>query len=618
MSLFNELKRRNVIKVTIAYAIAAWLLIQITATTFPVLGIPSWAVSLVTALILIGFPLALIFAWAFELTPDGIKPEKDLKDSKSFSNLTGRKLDFVIIGMLVVTVVYLLFRQPGINTEQATAAPSSSEVSEPAIAAQGWENSIAVLPFVNMSSDPEQEYFSDGLSEELLNLLAKIPSLKVIGRTSSFAFKGTSEDLRAIGKTLDVKTLLEGSVRKSGDHLRITAQLVNASDGAHIWSETYDRTMTDIFEVQDDVSAAIFKALQIHVGVAPKRGRPTENLEAYTLFLKAKDALSKLDWGATALLLEAVEHDPEFAEAWEMLAFNYWSQAGGPINAIEAQNLVREASANAVSLNPDLSFAKVFYRSTQLGRDYRSGTIEALEQALEKEPDNPRILEPLVFLLTETGYLEEALVLSRRFLEIEPLSALAQTYWTLANYASGQTSLALNAKETYFKTSEYFTVYTSAVVGVEIVEMRDEEAINRIESYLSRAGFIDSGWVRDLFIASRDPVGGQHYLERNVPLIGLQLVEDKLYSWNDELLNFYLFFGFIDRWYDLLLETEPTSETWHYAGIHIWRGVIFHRLGVTAHPDFLRVAKLLNIDQVWDTRGPPDLCDKVDNQWVCE
>ena len=217
MSFYKKLQRRNVIKVAIAYGIAAWLLIQITATTFPVLNIPQWAVSLVTALILIGFPLALIFAWAFELTPDGIKLEKDLEDSETFTKLTGRKLDFVIIGMLVVAVVYLLFRQPDIGTEQVAAIPSSTKASEQAIDTNAWENSIAVLPFVNMSSDPEQEYFSDGLSEELLNLLAKIPSLKVIGRTSSFAFKEKTEDLRTIGETLDVKTLLEGSVRKSGD-----------------------------------------------------------------------------------------------------------------------------------------------------------------------------------------------------------------------------------------------------------------------------------------------------------------------------------------------------------------------------------------------------------------
>jgi TolB-like protein len=203
----------------------------------------------------------MFFAWAFELTPEGLKKEKHVDRSESVTQVTGRKLDFIIIGVLAAALIFYATKD---YMQVPETAPASEATQE--IVATDTQKSIAVLPFVNMSSDPEQEYFSDGLSEEILNLLAKVPDLKVIARTSSFAFKGKNEDLRNIGRALDVKTVLEGSVRKSGDRVRITAQLIDVSNGAHLWSETYDRTLTDIFAVQDSVASEILDALQIHVG----------------------------------------------------------------------------------------------------------------------------------------------------------------------------------------------------------------------------------------------------------------------------------------------------------------------------------------------------------------
>ena len=207
MSFFHELKRRNVFKVAIAYAIAAWILIEITATTFPILKLPDWSVTLVTVLVLIAFPLTLIFAWAFELTPEGLKKEKDVHRSESITHVTGRKLDFTIIGAMAIAIVFLL-------TDKFLFS-ESSETSVGEIVATNSQ-SIAVLPFVNISSDKEQEYFSDGITEEILNALASVRELKVAGRTSSFAFKGQNQDIRRIGDLLGVEHILEGSVRKSG------------------------------------------------------------------------------------------------------------------------------------------------------------------------------------------------------------------------------------------------------------------------------------------------------------------------------------------------------------------------------------------------------------------
>jgi len=249
-SVWGELKRRNVVRVAIAYAIVAWLILQLSDVLAPMLSLPEWIGKLVLFILLIGFPLALIFAWAFELTPEGVKREKNVTRDQSITHATGRRLNTVIIAVLTIAVALFSFDKFVLGP----AAPdSTTSVLEP-IAAE-IPQSIAVLPFVNMSSDPEQEYFSDGLSEEILNLLAKIPDLKVIGRTSSFAFKGKNQDLRAIGEALGARTVLEGSVRNSGERVRITAQLIDTSDGTHLWSEAYDRTITDVFAVQDDVNS---------------------------------------------------------------------------------------------------------------------------------------------------------------------------------------------------------------------------------------------------------------------------------------------------------------------------------------------------------------------------
>ena len=239
MSFIAELKRRNVIKVAIAYVIVAWLLLQVADVMLPTFGSPAWVMRAFSFLLILCFPLALLFAWAFELTPDGVKREKDIDPTESIAHATGRKLDFVIIAVLVLAVGFLV-------VDRYSAPPAS-------VSQQVVEKSIAVLPFVNMSDDAGNEYFSDGISEEILNSLAKVKDLKVAGRTSSFAFKGRNENLRTIGEALGVSHILEGSVRKAGAQVRITAQLVKADDGYHLWSQAYDRELTDIFAIQDEI-----------------------------------------------------------------------------------------------------------------------------------------------------------------------------------------------------------------------------------------------------------------------------------------------------------------------------------------------------------------------------
>ena len=303
MSFVGELKRRNVVRVGIAYAVIGWVLAQIAEFAFENFGAPDWVLKSFVVLILLGLPLALFFAWAFEVTPEGIKREKNVDRSESITPQTGRKLDFLIIGVLAIGLAYFAFdkfvldpkRDADLVTATQTAAMQAAPSTDTAKAqiktdSTPGDTSIAVLPFVNMSDDGANEYFSDGLTEELLNLLAKIPELKVAARTSSFQFKGRTGDIESIASQLKVAHRLEGSVRKAGNQVRSTAQLIKADDGYHLWSETYDRTLENIFIVQDEIAAAVVDALKVTLlgEAAPvvKEADP----EAYALFLQGRRA----------------------------------------------------------------------------------------------------------------------------------------------------------------------------------------------------------------------------------------------------------------------------------------------------------------------------------------
>jgi len=611
MSIVRELRRRNVFKVVVAYIITAWLVMQIADVILNNVEAPGWVFHVILLLLGIGFPFAIIFAWAYELTPEGLKKEKDVDRSESTTHITGRKLDFIIIGVLAVALVLFAVERFVLLPDRAPATDALQEVIATKV-----QQSIAVLPFVNMSPDPDQEYFSDGLSEEILNLLAKIPKLKVIGRTSSFAFKGKNEDLRIIGQALDVKTLLEGSVRKSGDQVRITAQLIDVSDGSHIWSETYTRTMTDIFTVQDDVAAvaaAIIDALQIHIGTNPTRGRPTENTEAYLLFLKARASFNA---NTEALLLKAVEFDPQFAEAYELLSHCYWilwCVAGD--KAAEGLKLAHEAAAKALAIDPDLVFAQAMYESTNPDTFTYLGETEAFERAVRQQPGNSAVLEVLIWGLLQTGYLREALGIAERYVDLDPLSPAANWRLYRALYAVGRTSEAVAVLEVIDQLNPG---NANRVLGeVNLVEKRDEVAIAHFEAALEQYG-LPSNWVRELVTGARDPVTGQAHLDRRIPQIVASMPEEDAPAMQQDLTDWYLFFGFLDRYFEPILDLDLSDSTWTDADIPMWTGTIYRRLGFTAHPKYLEVAESIGMTEAWEQRGPPDFCEKVSGQWVCE
>ncbi|MGD8636982.1 MAG: adenylyl cyclase, partial [Gammaproteobacteria bacterium] len=317
--LLSELRRRNVFRVATVYLIASWLLIQVAETVFPALQLPEWTVTFVVVVLAILFPIAVIFAWAFELTPEGLKKTTEVEPKSSITSRTGQKINYLIIGILAVAILFLALTHGGLKDDGVSAERSATGTS----AAQ----SIAVLPFVNMSDDEDNEFFSDGLSEELLNVLAQVEGLRVAARTSSFYFKDSNEDVRSIASKLGVDHLLEGSVRRSGDRIRVTAQLIKADDGFHLWSDTYDYTVDDVFRIQDEISLAVVDALKVNLlGKERERltKRATTNVEAHNLYLRGRQFLHLRTLEsirqARKLFQQAVRMDPGYALAYSGLS----------------------------------------------------------------------------------------------------------------------------------------------------------------------------------------------------------------------------------------------------------------------------------------------------------
>jgi TolB-like protein/Tfp pilus assembly protein PilF len=410
MSFIDELKRRNVFRVGIAYAVSAWVLLQIVDLVLENISAPDWVMQVFMLAVGIGFPFALIIAWAFEMTTEGVKLEKNVDRSQSITQVTGQKMNRGISIALAIAVVLLLvdrFR-PEPNTEpqpEATATVQSAG-AVPALDL-AIEKSIAVLPFVNMSSDPEQDYFADGISEEILNALAKVDELKVAGRTSSFAFKGKNEDLLAIGKVLRVNHILEGSVRKSGTRIRITAQLIKVDDGFHMWSETYDRELNDIFVIQDEISAAILVQLKTQLLGKPLPTVKTDT-RAYELYLLAKQRIYERNQAslemAVTLLDEAIGIDAAYAPAFAQLGIANQllsDQNYGSLPQKEAGEIAKGYLDTALKLDPQnaeaLAGLGLYHRNYSLDHEK---ALEVLRQAVAI---NPSLVNANTWLSNELG-----------------------------------------------------------------------------------------------------------------------------------------------------------------------------------------------------------------------
>jgi TolB-like protein/Flp pilus assembly protein TadD len=420
---FSELKRRNVIRAAILYVGAMWALAQGIAQLSPVVGAPEWGARWFLAAAVIGFPFWIAFAWFYEFTPEGLKRESEIDPGESITAHTGKKLDRWIIAIMAVAIVLLLtntfvWHKGGGLSADADSTPIA-------------EHSIAVLPFVNMSSDKEQEYFSDGITEELLNLLAKIPQLQVTARTSSFSFKGKDVAIPQIARTLHVAHVLEGSVRKSGNAVRITAQLIRAGTDAHLWSQTYDRKLDDIFAIQDEIAADVVKQLKVTLlGEAPKVR--TTDPEAYALYLRAvqlgrqftPEAFGQSD----ALYRKVLVIDPHYAPAWAGLAENLKHEADeGVLSIKDGYARAREAATKALAIDPQYAPAHAWLGLiVVLGDNDLASGAKHLQRALALDPSDLDVLRNSAVLLAALGRLDEALALDAAVVRRDPLNLSAR------------------------------------------------------------------------------------------------------------------------------------------------------------------------------------------------
>ena len=413
MTLLAELKRRKVFKVGAAYLVAGWLLIQVAATVAPQLNLPEWAPRLITLVILLGFPVAILLAWAVDLSADGIRIESAPLGNK-------RVVAAVVILLLLAVGWYWKGRH--------TAAVDGVDA-----------RSIAVLPFVNMSGDKDNEYFSDGISEEILNVLARTPALRVAARTSSFSFKGKSTEVPAIAHELNVRMVLEGSVRKQGERVRITAQLIDASNGYHVWSQTYDRELKDIFAIQDEIANAIANELNVKLNAAVGGARlpDTNNLKAYDHYLKGiglwQARGDKNLHDAITNFRAALALDPNYAKAWAGLAITYAVIPEWSAEPIEQTNpAARDAAEHALALDPNLPepYTALGYVASN---EFRYPTARAMfRRSIELAPSYATGHQWSGETLASEGDQQAALLMLRKAAVLDPKSAIVGS--VLAGY----------------------------------------------------------------------------------------------------------------------------------------------------------------------------------------
>jgi len=423
MSLILELKRRNVFRVAVVYLVSAWLLLQLTDVLSSLLPVPDWTGSLVVLLLALGFVPVMIFAWVYELTPDGLKREKDVDRTQSMTTTTGKRINALIIVLLVLAIASVVTDRlvpesvPETESQTRVAQTGDDEVVTEEVSTID-EASIAVLPFADLSSEQDQQYFTDGISEELLNVLAHVEGLRVRSRTTSFAHRNTNLTALQLGQELNVRYLLEGSMRKDGDSIRITAQFIEAATDRHLWSDNYDRNLEDIFAIQDDIASAIVDALVNELRLAESARAvavvpATENLDAYELYLRAMDMFQRRDNlpGSVVLFEQAIKLDPGFARAWEGVAavqaiLNYWVFDDG----IEHLPLAKVAAYRAVELNPSLSMPyAVLGFVADHWEDEQIKAVDFFDQAVQRDPRNTTAWAWRAITLTNLGFFDEAL-----------------------------------------------------------------------------------------------------------------------------------------------------------------------------------------------------------------
>ncbi|MEE9170425.1 MAG: hypothetical protein V3U73_11695 [bacterium] len=510
-NFFSELKRRNVVRVAIAYVVVTWVILQFVDIIVDIVSFPDWFSQMVLALLIIGFPIALLFSWAYEVTPEGVKKTHEVDKSKSITHGTGQRLNKLIAGALVLAVGFIIYDKMVVE-ETAVVDEAMAE-----------QTSIAVLPFTDLSPEGDQEYFSDGIAEELLNVLVKVDDISVASRTSSFAFKGKSLSIPEIASQLGVNFILEGSVRKSNNRVRITAQLIDVKSDRHLWSETYDPELTDIFEIQDEIAAAIGGALKLTFSGDSPSGGLTDNVEAYDLYLLGVYHWNKRTAEGLTKALEtfeaAIEIDPNFAKAWAGLANTYLVISG--YSYFDEEIAAREAkiaAEKAVELDPESAEARTAYAQTFL-RDFGvasnlsdySRAEEEFKHAISLNPKYPTAHHWYSFFLTSVGRSDEGMAEIRIAHELDPASLPIQNFMGInlmlqRRYEEALTeNLEILARAPDYRNALSFAFFNYALLG------RAREGLPYFERFFITVGE-DPGLATRFVDALEDPSQREEFI----------------------------------------------------------------------------------------------------------
>jgi len=514
-NFFAELKRRNVYKVAVAYGVVGWLVIQVTATIVPALHLPDGLTTAIVVLVLVGFPIALVVSWAFEMTPEGMKRTADVspEDIRSNPYWSKRKFAAFIVVLAVIGAGLLVFRLIGTDRRAVRSESDDQSGHRSAASLPVPEKSIAVLPLANEGGEKDEQYFSDGLSEDLITALSQFVGLKVIGRTSSFQFRDSKDDSRTIGEKLGVANLLQGSVRRAGDAVRISAELIKAVDGSTVWSQHYDRPYKDLFKLQDDITGAVADALKTRLldtseAIAQNDRPPSGNLEAYSAMLQGQFHFQRdtaEDYRkAVASFKEAIAHDPRYALAYARLALTEtFLSDDSPVTAKQYLEAARTDVEKALALNPDLAAAHNARGVFVLFADIDvKGTEAEFKRAVQLAPNDLNAIASLAQARAALGHPEAAIEPIRKAIAADPLSANWYSLLELDLMAVGRLDEAEAAvrREMTLHTSNGMLSRSS---GIEVLRGNAEAAFERAEQ-------IPAGELRDFAFANARQIGTDH------------------------------------------------------------------------------------------------------------
>jgi adenylate cyclase len=621
MSLLAEMKRRKVFRVGAAYAVAAWALAQIADLVLANTSAPGWVMQVILLVLALGFPVALILAWAYELTPDGVRRTETADDGKATRGLTTGDAVLIVLMLAVIAIAgYQVAMMPAESVtmtangvEFAAGDRNAKADAEP----EDGSTSIAVLAFENMSPDPDNAFFAEGISEEILNVLASVRDLRVASRTSAFSFAGTQTPIPEIAQRLGVVHVLEGSVRKAGNRVRITAQLIDARTDQHLWSNAYDRDLTDIFAVQEEIAQAITIALKDQLGIREVRVQaPTDNLEAYERLLRGRQLFHQR--GATidqaiADLERAVELDPDYGLAWAVLAAAHYVAPGYPteLTLTQAMDGAERALDRALAINPEQPLALAVRGQIQTNEGKWVQGLETLDRAsvLAAQETTPLLWSALNLL--GAGYVHEARAAIDRAWAADPLVGVTNGFRGIINLALGEGEVDRHIE---FAARNGWEYGYFVLAGERIAAGRFEEAAEALSAY-----------QRHAHASSRFPDALQEGMIEALRAGRRPELSDDMFEDSQSQSMFHLLLGNAETFYTMLFEQfdEPGQDngpTWlrqvwqyrHYRPTwlrQVWQPSTDK---MREHPLFFEFARRRGLVELWDQRGYPPGCRPAD------